>query len=139
MHSSTSSSQIKTTFTYFVPQTLYKYLSDFDRAGGRFFEKCDWTDARWIFWSVNINNYHWVCAFHKNAEGANVYFMDSLGGVDNLPADLITQLEKLTTSSTIPYHLSPQVIPIDIPPQMGNDCGSSCHNRATSANKHCKF
>ena len=58
--------------------------------------------------------------------------MDSLGGVDNLPADLITQLQKLTTSSTIPYHLSPQVIPIDIPPQMGNDCGA-CVNHVAEA------
>ena len=57
------------------------------------------------FWSVNINNFHWVSVFHKNANGANVYCMDSLGGLTNLPDDLITQPEKFTSSSKKPSHL----------------------------------
>ena len=46
------------TDVYFVAPTLFKYLQDFSRSGKTLFEKCDFSGAKYIFWSLNIKNWH---------------------------------------------------------------------------------
>ena len=95
---------------YFVPPTLFKYLQDFGRTGKTLFEQCDFTRAKYIFWSLNIKNWHWTCAVHANKPGATLYFFDTLVNGNNVPNDLVIQCEKLTACARPPYMLNNRVI-----------------------------
>jgi len=124
------------TDVYLVPPTLFKYLQDFSRSGKTLFEKCDFSGAKYMFWSLNIKNWHWTCAVHANKPGATVYFVDTLVDGNNLPNDLVTQCEKLTACATPPYTLNKRAVRLPVQPQLGDDCGACVNHIALNLVLH---
>ena len=127
----------ETNKVYFMNPTAYTGITLHGERSRSYPKMLDLDEYDFIFWPVNIHNYHWTAAYHAVNDGSQIYYADSLGSinsrVERMPKNLVSVINVFGGHYGRTY--STEVEVLDVQEQQECECGMAVNLFAETLSK----